>query len=144
MRDYSLAAGLLGRLIIAGRSPTWVRLAGVHIGARVIKLSPPATSDQTYYSATFCAKGNQASLKVMSSDNAYSNFLEQANQDTGASNGSVKPDTINTKSVDTEVPVQLQNVEQYYTSETDEPFEPVSLKWTGLKLPSESESSQYL
>ncbi len=75
----------------------------------------------------------------MSSDDAYSAFLEQANQDTGAGNDSLTSNAINTKSVDTDVPVQLQKVEQYYMSEVDEPFDPVSLKWTGAELPSESE-----
>ena len=75
----------------------------------------------------------------MSSDEAYGSFLEQANQETGASKDSDTTNTVNTKSVDTEVPQQLQNIEQYYTSEVDEPFEPVSIKWNGSELPSESE-----
>ena len=72
------------------------------------------------------------------SDNAYSSFLDQANQDTGASKASTKSKSVATKAVDTDVPVALQNVDQYYTSESDEPFEPVSLKWSGKNMPSES------
>ncbi|KAI4142277.1 MAG: hypothetical protein L6R39_005006 [Caloplaca ligustica] len=75
----------------------------------------------------------------MSSDDAYSSFLDQANQDTGASKVSSKSDTATTKAVNTEVPVGLQNVEQYYTSEADEPFEPVSLQWDGNNMPSENQ-----
>ncbi|KAI4125945.1 MAG: hypothetical protein LQ338_004001 [Usnochroma carphineum] len=60
----------------------------------------------------------------MSSDDAYTSFLEQANQDTSGSKASAKSNTATTKAVDTEVPTGLQNVEQYYTSEADEPFEP--------------------
>ena len=77
---------------------------------------------------------------VMSSDEAYSSFLDQANQDTGANKASTqsKSKSASTKAVDTEVPAALQKVEQYYTSEADEPFEPVSLKWTGKNMPSES------
>lgn len=74
----------------------------------------------------------------MSSDDAYGSFLEQANQDTGASNVSTTSKKATTKAVDTEVPVKLQKIKQYYTSEADEPFEPVSLKWGGNNMPSES------
>lgn len=79
----------------------------------------------------------------MSSDEAYSTFLERANQDTGTSKeDSSSTAAINTKSVDTDVPPQLQNIEQYYTSEVDEPFEPVSLSWDGPELPSEGKNTQ--
>ena len=78
----------------------------------------------------------------MSSDDAYSNFLDKANQDTGASKASTQSKSANTKAVDTEVPMTLKGVEQYYTSEADEPFEPVSLKWDGKNMPSESTCSQ--
>lgn len=76
----------------------------------------------------------------MSSDDAYSAFLDQANQDTGASKASTKGSSpAETKTVNTEVPALLQNVERFgtYTSEADEPFEPVSLKWDGDELPTE-------
>ena len=72
------------------------------------------------------------------SDDAYSSFLDQANQDTGASKASTKSKSATTKAVDTDVPVTLQKVDQSYTSESDEPFEPVSLKWSGKNMPSES------
>lgn len=72
------------------------------------------------------------------SDDAYSSFLDQANQDTGASKASTKSKSAATKAVDTDVPVTLKEVDQYYTSESDEPFEPVSLKWSGKNMPSES------
>ncbi|KAI4177368.1 MAG: hypothetical protein LQ343_000348 [Gyalolechia ehrenbergii] len=75
----------------------------------------------------------------MSSDDAYSSFLDQANQDTSASKATTKTKTASTKAVDTEIPVGLQNVDQYYTSEADEPFEPVSLRWDGNNMPSENE-----
>lgn len=81
-----------------------------------------------------------ARFRRMSSDDSYSSFLDQANQGTGADNVSAKGDTAATKAVNTDVPVGLQSVEQYYTSEADEPFEPVSLKWDGKIMPSESMS----
>ncbi|KAL8666475.1 MAG: hypothetical protein Q9202_001498 [Teloschistes flavicans] len=80
----------------------------------------------------------------MSSDDAYGSFLEQANQDTGASDVSTSSKKTTTKAVDTDVPVKLQQVEQYYTSEADEPFEPVSLKWGGNNMPSEKEFAELI
>ena len=77
------------------------------------------------------------SSQIMS-DDAYSSFLDQANQDTGASKTSTKSKSATTKAVDSDVPVTLQKVDQYYVSESDEPFEPVSLKWSGKNMPSES------
>ena len=76
----------------------------------------------------------------MASDEAYNSFLDQANQDTGASKSTSKPAEIFTKAKDTDVPVSLQQVEHFYVSEADEPFEPVSLKWSGSNMPSESTS----
>ncbi|KAL8947799.1 MAG: hypothetical protein Q9222_005956 [Ikaeria aurantiellina] len=75
----------------------------------------------------------------MSSDDAYSSFLEQANQDTGGSNVTTQDNTSSTKAVDSEIPPALLKIEQYYTSEADEPFEPVSLQWEGSNIPSENE-----
>ena len=77
------------------------------------------------------------SSQIMS-DDAYSSFLDQANQDTGASKASTKSKSAATKAVDSDVPVTLQKIDQYYVSESDEPFEPVSLKWSGKNMPSES------
>jgi hypothetical protein len=76
----------------------------------------------------------------MSSDDAYSAFLDQANQDTGAHApaASQKSSSAQLKTTDTEVPAALLGVDAYYVSEADEPFEPVSLKWTGRDMPSES------
>ncbi|MCJ1466946.1 hypothetical protein MMC07_005568 [Pseudocyphellaria aurata] len=75
----------------------------------------------------------------MSSDDAYNSFLDQANQDTGAHDDSAKSGSATTKAVDTDVPAPLQQVDLYYTSEADEPFEPVSLTWREKDMPSENE-----
>ena len=72
----------------------------------------------------------------MASDEAYTSFLEKANQDTGANKTSSQSGSAVTKAVDTDVPATLQKVEAYYISDADEPFEPVSLKWKGNDLPS--------
>lgn len=77
-------------------------------------------------------------FRKMSSDDAYSSFLDQANQDASVSKTATSTETVSTKAVDTEIPVGLQNFDQYYTSESDEPFEPVSLLWNGKNMPSES------
>ncbi|KAI9817059.1 MAG: hypothetical protein M1832_004777 [Thelocarpon impressellum] len=60
----------------------------------------------------------------MSSDDAYASFLDQANQDTGTGKASTRSGHAATKAVDTEVPAALRSVDQYYTSDTDEPMEP--------------------
>lgn len=73
----------------------------------------------------------------MSSDDTYSSFLDQANQDTGASKVSSESNAATAKVTDTDVPMELRHVDQYYTSEADEPFEPVSLQWNGKNMPSE-------
>ncbi|KAI9884491.1 MAG: hypothetical protein M1823_003706 [Watsoniomyces obsoletus] len=77
----------------------------------------------------------------MSSDADYASFLDQVNQ-TGVSKASTssKSEFASTRSVDTEVPVALKQVDKfYYSSETDEPFEPVSLKWERDSLPDEGQ-----
>ena len=72
------------------------------------------------------------------SEDAYSSFLDKANQDAGRSKASTMSSPKTLKAVDTDVPAALKKVEQYYTSDADEPFEPVSLKWGGPNMPSES------
>lgn len=66
----------------------------------------------------------------MSSDQEYANFLEKANQDTGSSSNEVKSSGFaQTKAVDSAVPAPLKDVDAFYQSDTDEPFEPVALKY---------------
>ena len=88
------------------------------------------------------AQHTASKATIMASDEAYSSFLDQANQDTGASKASAESSAATTKATDTDVPVSLQKVEQYYVSEADEPFEPISLKWSGSNMPSESTLGQ--
>jgi hypothetical protein len=40
------------------------------------------------------------------------------------------------KSVNTTVPKSLEKVDEFFVSDSDEPFEPVSLKYDGEKIPS--------
>ncbi|KAI9718198.1 MAG: hypothetical protein M1812_004188 [Candelaria pacifica] len=74
----------------------------------------------------------------MDSDADYASFLDKANQDTGT-NTAPKGESVTTKASNTDIPQVLQEVEQYYVSEADEPFEPVSLNWDGKSLPSEDD-----
>lgn len=78
----------------------------------------------------------------MASDEDYSKFLGKANQDTGGASTRSKSKKLSTKSVDTKVPKELEGIEEYYVSEADEPFEPVSLKWDKDGLPSEGDCDQ--
>jgi hypothetical protein len=75
--------------------------------------------------------------RTMSSDADYASFLDKANQDTGAaqqqSSSSAKK-SYGTKSVDTAVPKALEQVEEYYVSDADEPFEPVALAYNGSAI----------
>jgi hypothetical protein len=72
----------------------------------------------------------------MSSDADYASFLDKANQDTGAAQqqSSSNKKSYGTKSVDTAVPQVLEQVEEYYVSDADEPFEPVALKYDGSSI----------
>ena len=98
------------------------------------------SSLSTIYLRCEISSHNSQSKSIMSSDEAYESFLDQANQDTGAGKNSERSGSATAKAIDTDVPVSLQKVEQYYTSEADEPFEPVSLSWSGSNMPSESTS----
>ncbi|RJE17226.1 hypothetical protein PHISCL_10437, partial [Aspergillus sclerotialis] len=74
----------------------------------------------------------------MSSDDAYMSFLNKANADLGAgrSQGTAQSQsTIRTGTLDVnaQVPAPLASINEYYISETDEPFEPVVLKWEDAK-----------
>lgn len=80
----------------------------------------------------------------MSSDADYASFLDKANQDTGSTKVSAKSKSVGTKSVNTEVPKALEEIEEYYVSDADEPFEPVSLKFDGDSVPSAGEFAELL
>lgn len=128
------AVGLIALRVTCGTPQPQTQLA--RHGLRT--LCDPKPISSWSHCARSPNQGGTGHIRTMSSDDAYSSFLDQANQDTGASKVSSKSDTATTKAVNTEVPVGLQNVEQYYTSEADEPFEPVSLQWDGNNMPSES------
>ncbi|KAE8360802.1 hypothetical protein BDV27DRAFT_148363 [Aspergillus caelatus] len=69
------------------------------------------------------------------SDDAYMNFLNKANADldTGRAQQTQDSPAVRTETVETgvRIPTPLTSVDAYYISETDEPFEPVALRWEG-------------
>lgn len=68
----------------------------------------------------------------MSSDADYAAFLERANQnpDSQSSTGTEPGGYATTKAVDTSVPAPLRDLsDMFYTSEADEPFEAVAIKY---------------
>ncbi|PYH36153.1 uncharacterized protein BO87DRAFT_414695 [Aspergillus neoniger CBS 115656] len=73
--------------------------------------------------------------RTMSSDNDYMSFLNKANADLNASQFQPQRDNtsstprIQTIHTNVRVPTPLTSVDAFYVSETDEPFEPVALKW---------------
>lgn len=74
----------------------------------------------------------------MSSDADYAAFLDKANQDTGSVNAkeASQKKSYGTKSINTAVPSALKQVEEYYVSDSDEPFEPVALEFSGSSVTS--------
>jgi len=72
----------------------------------------------------------------MSDDASYASFLDKANQDTGgpAQNSQAESGQASSRK-SAEVPPALQTVNAYYTSDTDEPFEPIALDYNGSSLP---------
>jgi hypothetical protein len=69
------------------------------------------------------------------SDEDYEAFLNKANQDVSGSK-SQSTTASKVQAVNTEIPSSLTKVDAFYTSDADEPFEPISLKYSGKSLPS--------
>jgi hypothetical protein len=67
------------------------------------------------------------------SDADYEAFLNKANSDPneGKAQAQGQSEGYGTKSVNTAVPKELKSVEATYTSDADEPFEPVALSYQG-------------
>jgi hypothetical protein len=76
----------------------------------------------------------------MATDEEYMDFLDKANEDPSA--GTAKSQSkgkAELKATDTDVPAPLTEVtkDAFYTSDADEPFVPVALKFGGKTLPDE-------
>ncbi|MCJ1443672.1 MAG: hypothetical protein MMC23_004172 [Stictis urceolatum] len=73
----------------------------------------------------------------MSDDASYSSFLDKANQDTSTphSSSTSKPQPLEATDVSaSSIPAPLKSLDATYTSDADEPFEPVSLSFSGKSL----------
>lgn len=72
----------------------------------------------------------------MASDEEYQNFLDKANEGSGGVSSKSTGEGKKLKTLDSgvNVPGSLKELEVYYTSDTDEPFEEVGLKFDGGKL----------
>ncbi|KAJ4254936.1 hypothetical protein NW762_009734 [Fusarium torreyae] len=83
----------------------------------------------------------------MSNDDDYMAFLNKANQHTGAGASTQEKATFKAKDQGVEVPKAISDVckKAVYTSDADEPFEEVSLKWQGKNgLPTETEFAKLI
>jgi hypothetical protein len=90
--------------------------------------------------ATLQLNSASTRTRAMSSDADYMAFLDKANaqRDAGqqqAQTSSTSSNKIRTETVHSgvSVPSSLESIDAYYMSETDEPFEPVVLKWDEAK-----------
>ncbi|KYK55726.1 uncharacterized protein DCS_07690 [Drechmeria coniospora] len=92
----------------------------------------------------FCTSAPFGS-KDMASDEDYMSFLDKANKDLddGLHMSRQQQNTAKAQfhAVDSDVPKAIQDVckNEVYVSEADEPFQEVSLRWTGGDLPDEVE-----
>ena len=130
-------------------SPTTVCPAILHPSANIrlsnattpsaVHFPTPYLLQPTAHHHTFALRPpiHPATTRNMSSDADYASFLDKANQDTGsadATHTSSSKKSYGTQSVNTTVPQGLAQVQEYYTSEADEPFEPVALAYEGESL----------
>ncbi|KAF2460305.1 hypothetical protein BDY21DRAFT_334977 [Lineolata rhizophorae] len=85
----------------------------------------------------------------MSSDADYEAFLNKANQDVGGGGGGSAnmaaggKKKVGTRAVTAEVPAGLARVDEFFVSDADEPFEPVSLAWGG-GMPDEGQLAELI
>ncbi|KAL9114545.1 MAG: hypothetical protein Q9227_001626 [Pyrenula ochraceoflavens] len=76
----------------------------------------------------------------MADDDSYAAFLDKANQDTGSvqstGRSAGKTESLKASAVDDQqaVPAELKNIDAVYISDSDEGFDPVSLKYNGKSL----------
>ena len=82
-------------------------------------------------------------ITVMASDEAYSSFLDKANQPTGAgTTSSSRSQPENQQDLvyqSSNIPPVLKSLNVTLTSESDEPFEPFTVSYPGSALPNASE-----
>ncbi|KAJ5753460.1 uncharacterized protein N7511_007613 [Penicillium nucicola] len=99
---------------------------------------PRAQLIHTHLPSRLPLRSSFSTSTTMSSDDAYMAFLNKANADSSdgqAQTSQESSDVLRTKTVDSSlsVPKPLKNIDAYYVSDTDEPFDPVVLKWDAAK-----------
>lgn len=112
-------------------TPTTIRARTTNQPTAYTPLQLPATASQSTAPLSHLSPFS-TSTSVMASDADYMAFLGKANADLKAGQGPQQGDsTIKTQAVDSSLslPASLKNVDAYYVSESDEPFEPVLLRW---------------
>jgi hypothetical protein len=102
------------------------------------------TSDNQASTTDIESKNTGKKEGEMATDEEYMDFLDKANQDPSA--GTAKSQSkgkVEFKATDTDVPAPLTTVtkDAFYTSDADEPFVPVALKFAGKTLPDEGMST---
>ncbi|EEH35767.1 hypothetical protein PAAG_00090 [Paracoccidioides lutzii Pb01] len=91
-------------------------------------------SSPTKSTFTSASPSSPPSTTNMSSDDAYTAFLDKANEDPSKGiTSSKKQEHIQTTTVSSSqrIPTVLSDVDMYYISDTDEAFEGVALDWSG-------------
>lgn len=83
----------------------------------------------------------------MSSDEAYASFLEKANQPTGNTSSTSRSKAEkqqDLKSQSSDIPQVLRSLDATFTSDSDEPFEPFTVEYSGSSLPGAEEFAQVI
>ncbi|KAK7179236.1 hypothetical protein PSPO01_14678 [Paraphaeosphaeria sporulosa] len=112
------------------------RLSTRKYPARIARLSPSThTLPQRTASAPY-PRSFHASPPANMSDADYEAFLNKANANSneGRAQAQSQSEGYGTKSVNAAVPQALKSVEATYTSDADEPFEPVALNYDGDEI----------
>ncbi|KAK9570515.1 hypothetical protein V6Z96_006814 [Aspergillus fumigatus] len=93
------------------------------------------STHQTHYTIPSPNPRRSPIISRAMSDDAYMSFLDKANADLNNARAQQPQQSsgVRTETVDVgvQIPAPLRSVDAYYISETDEPFEPVALKWEG-------------
>ncbi|KAF4961901.1 hypothetical protein FSARC_9977 [Fusarium sarcochroum] len=124
------------------------RLLNLNLGSSTLRKQPFLPRNNLYRASQHKVRllSNTRPLK-MSNDDDYMAFLNKANQDTGAGAATQNKTTFKAKDQGIEVPKAISDVckKAVYTSDADEPFEEVSLKWQGKNgLPTETEFAKLI
>lgn len=137
---FALSSELSSRLIHT------IKLAECPRSLKASSISAAVVHPTTF---GFCT-GSLRLQDIMADDQSYNAFLTRVNQDPSA-NSSQEQSTSQAKSKldpttpqTSAVPVSLQNLDATYTSDSDEPFEPIVMDYAGHELPDVTQFSKCL